>query len=149
MKTLIIYDSNYGNTEKVAKAVEKELADDEAKVISITGLKDTDLEEVKLLIVGSPINGWRPTEKIRKFLSSFKTGQLKGISAASFDTRVDIFFHGDAAKTISQKLKDAGADVIVKPEGFFVEKGEGPLKEGEIERARTWADSIKHAYGRV
>ena len=149
MTTLIIYDSNYGNTKKIAETIAKDLGENQSKVVSITELNNSDLTGIELLIVGSPINGWRPTQKIQKFLNSLKKNQLTGISAASFDTRIDIFFHGDAAKKISRQLEEAGAGIIVKPEGFFVKKGEGPLKEGEIDRAKVWAGAIRHAHGRI
>lgn len=78
-----------------------------------------------------------------KFLASLSKDELKGLKAATFDTRVKIFIHGDAAKKISQKLVEAGAEIVGKPQAFFVKRKEGPLFEGEIEKATKWAKSIK------
>ena len=139
MKTLVIFDSNFGNTQRIAEVVAQEL---KAKAISISEFKHEDLSGVGLLIVGSPIIGWRPTEKMGKFLSSLKKDQLKGVKAASFDTRINIFFHGDATKQISAKLKGAGAILIMQPQFFYVKGKEGPLAQGELERAKKWARSL-------
>jgi hypothetical protein len=49
---------------------------------------------------------------------------------------------GFAAERIAAQLKKAGGNLIVSPEGFFVEDTEGPLKPGELERAAEWARSI-------
>lgn len=150
MKILIIYDTNFGNTQKVAYLIGEELKPgNDVKVTSIAGIKPTDLAGINLLIMGSPINGWRPTEKIRNFLSTFKHNQLKDLNIATFDTRVKIFFHGDAAKTMAKSLKQVGAEQIVEPVGFFVKGSEGPVLDEELAKVKNWAHSIKEHYGRV
>lgn len=150
MKILIIYDTNYGNTQKVAYLIGDQLkADNQVKVVSIAGFKNEDLEGVKLLIMGSPINGWRPTEKIRAFLAELKEDQLKGIKIATFDTRVNIFFHGNAAQPMAEGLMNAGAEQIVDSEGFFVKGSEGPLAQGEESRVERWVRDIKNHYAGI
>ena len=144
MKTLIIYDSNYGNTKKIAEIIAKELS---AKAISVLDFKQSDLEGIDLLICGSPINGWKPSEKMQDFLANLKESQLKGIKATSFDTRVKLFIHGDAAKKIAKKLEEAGAEIIIEPEVFYVKGKEGPLFDGETEKATEWAKEIKEKNG--
>ena len=80
---------------------------------------------------------------------------LKGVKVAAFDTRFTMsaieesrvlpFFvrlFGYAAKPISDRHKKKGGELIIPPEGFFVEGIEGPLKEGELERAASWAKVI-------
>ncbi|MHB1276600.1 MAG: flavodoxin family protein, partial [Candidatus Humimicrobiaceae bacterium] len=125
-----------------AETIAKELGED-AKAISSSDLNIKDLEGIDLIVAGSPIIGWKPTEKMDKFLSDLNRDQLKGIKAASFDTRVKLFIHGDAMNKISEKLKNAGAEIIVKPQAFFVEGKETVLAGGEIEKAREWVKSIK------
>jgi hypothetical protein len=49
---------------------------------------------------------------------------------------------GYAAKHIARRLEKAGGSLIVAPEGFYVEGTEGPLKDGEVERAGTWAKRL-------
>jgi flavodoxin len=141
MKTLIIFDSYFGNTKLIAEAIGKEFGE-ETKVITVADFQKEDLTGLGLLIVGSPIRGWKASPPIQEFLTSLSQNQLQGVKAASFDTRVRIFFHGDAAKSISQKLRDVGAEIIAEPQGFYVKGKEGPLEDAEIEKAIQWAKTI-------
>ena len=75
---------------------------------------------------------------------------------AAFDTRTDMdtlngamrlfgkFLNrlGYAAPKISSSLETKGGQVILSPEGFIVGDKEGPLREGELERAVTWGQQI-------
>jgi len=142
MKSLVIYYSQFGNTRVIAERVARQLGD-ESKAVSIDLFDMSYLKGVKLLIVGSPIIGWMPAEKIQTFLNSLKLGELKEVKAASFDTRVKLFIHGDAAAKISKKLEEAGAEIVIKPQAFYVKGQSGPLFPGEIEKAKSWAEMIK------
>lgn len=142
MKTLIVYDSFFGNTKLLAETIGKELGND-TKVIHVSDFKQEDLKGVSLLIVGSPILGWRPSENTMAFLMSFGKDQLKGIKVATFDTRMKIIIHGDATKKMSEMLSNLGAEVISKPNWFIVTGKEGPLAEGELERAKEWCKKLK------
>lgn len=142
MKSLVIYYSQFGNTQVIAERIARHLGED-SKAISIDNFDMSYLTGVKLLIVGSPIRGWMPAEKIQTFLNSLKSGELKGVKAASFDTRVKLFIHGDAALKISKKLEEAGAEIVIKSQAFYVKGQSGPLFPGEIEKAKAWADMIK------
>jgi flavodoxin len=142
MKTLVIYDSYFGNTKLVAETVAKELGID-VKVTPVTDLDPKELTGVELLIVGSPIRGWKPSPKTEEVLKGLHNNQLQGIKAAAFDTRVKGFFHGDAVKKMIQMLKEKGAEIISEPQGFYVKGREGPMHDGELEKAIVWAKSIK------
>ncbi len=141
MKSLVIYDSVHGNTKTIAGTVAKELGSD-ARVMSVSEFKPEYLKEVKLLVVGSPIIAWQPTTKMNAFLAGFKKNQLDGFKAAVFDTRVALF-HGDAAGKIAAELARAGVVIVSEPMGFKVKGKEGPLKKGEVEKAATWARSLR------
>jgi len=157
MKVLIVYDSVFGNTEQIAQAIGNALGSQEdVEMLRVGNVKPEQLTGLKLLIVGSPTRGFRPTPAISNLLKSIPKNGLKGVKVAAFDTRftmdeiessvfilpilVNIF--GYAAKPISDRLKRKGGELIIPPEGFFVEGSEGPLKEGELERAANWAKQI-------
>jgi len=142
MKALIIYDSNFGNTKKIADAL-KDAFDGNAMSKSVNDFKSEDLNDTKLLIVGSPINAWRPTKNITKFLTQLDATRMKGIKAAAFDTRVRSLISGNAAKKIAKQLQNSGGEIIAETIGFFVNGNEGPLAEGELERAKEWAKKIQ------
>jgi len=144
MKALIVYDSAYGNTEKIARAIGGAITG-EVKVLRPGEVNPSDLQSVDLLIVGSPTQGGRPTPAIQDFLNKIPEPAIKGVNVAAFDTRfstklVGIF--GYAAGKIANSLKRKGGTLILSPEPFFVKGKEGPLKEGELERAADWAKRI-------
>jgi flavodoxin len=142
MKFLVIFDSTYGNTKIIAETISNEFGKD-SKLLSVSGFNLKDLEGISLIVVGSPIIGWKPSEKMIEFLSSLDEGQLKGIKGAVFDTRIKNFMSGDALKKISKELTRAGAYISVKPQPFYVKGVEGPLFDGEVDKAIEWAKSIK------
>ena len=146
MKILIIYDSVFGNTEQIAQAIGNALGSQEdVEILRVSNVKPEQLTGLKLLIVGSPTHGGRPTSAIRDFLNKVSESVIRGINVAAFDTRFStrlVRIFGYAAGRIADRLKRNGGTLIVSPEGFFVKGKEGPLKEGELERAASWAKVI-------
>jgi len=144
MKALIVYDSVYGNTEKIARAIAEAITPSgEVKVLRAGEANPSELESIDLLIVGSPTHGGRPTPAVQNLLN--KVPKLQGIKVAAFDTRIPtklVRVFGYAAGRIANNLKKKGSTLIASPEGFFVTGGQGPLKEGELERAAAWAKEI-------
>lgn len=141
MKALVIHDSNYGNTKEIALSITKGLGVG-SMCIPVSEFKKDILTGVTHLIVGSPILGWRPSENTNRLLDSFGSEELKGVKVVSFDTRMKIFFHGDAANKILRRLIDKGGEKLSDPKVFFVKDKEGPLFEGELERAEEWGKEI-------
>ena len=146
MKALIVYDSVYGNTEKIAKAIAGALTPSgEVKVLRAGEVNPSELKSVDLLIVGSPTQGGKPTRAIQDFLNKLPESAIKGMNVAAFDTRFStklVAIFGYAAGKIAGSLKTKGGTLILPPEAFFVKSKEGPLKEGELERAAGWAKRI-------
>ena len=144
MKALIVYDSVYGNTEKIARAIADAITPSgEVKVLRVGEANPSELESADLLIVGSPTHGGRPTPAIQDLLN--KVPKLQGVNVAAFDTRIQtklVRVFGYAAGRIAGNLKKKGGNLIASPAGFFVTGSKGPLKEGELERAAGWAKGI-------
>jgi flavodoxin I len=144
MKALIVYDSVYGNTEKIAKAVGEAITPSgEAKVLRAGEANPSELTSVDLFIVGSPTHGGRPTPAVQDLLN--KVPKFQGINVAAFDTRSTSKFarvFGNAAGRIARNLEKKGGTLVASPEGFFVTGTKGPLKDGELERAKAWAKGI-------
>lgn len=144
MKVLIVYDSVYGNTERIAKDIGDAITG-EVKVLRVGEVNSSELKAFDLLIVGSPTHGGRPTPAIQDFLNKIPKTAIGGINVAVFDTRLTtrlVRIFGYAAGRIADSLKRNGGTLIASPEGFFVKGKEGPLKEGELERAASWAKGI-------
>jgi len=155
MKAMVVYDSIFGNTEQIAKVIGKTLGSEmKVEVLKVNQVKPEQLTGLNLFIVGSPTRAFRPTPAIKKLLGSIPGNRLQGINIASFDTGISledidssighlfINLFGYAAKPIANKLVKKGGNLIIDPEGFFVKGSEGPLKEGELERAADWAGQI-------
>jgi flavodoxin I len=144
MKALIVYDSVYGNTEKIAEAIGGTITG-EVKVLRVNEANPSELKTIDLFIVGSPTQGGRPTPAIRDFLNKVPEPSLQGINVAAFDTRLSarwVRIFGYAAGKIAGNLKGKGGTLVASPEGFFVKGAKGPLREGELERAVGWAKGI-------
>jgi flavodoxin len=147
MKTLVIYHSAYGNTEKIAKAIGEAIGG-EVQVVPVAEADASQLKGLNLLIVGSPTYGGRPTPPLLEFLGKVPHAALEGTRVAAFDTRMGIVFakiFGYAAGKIADSLKKSGGMLAMPPEGFIVKGREGPLKEGELERAAKWAKEVAAA----
>jgi flavodoxin I len=144
MKALIVYESAYGNTEKIARAIGSAIGND-TRVLRAGKVNVNELESIDLLIVGSPTYAGRPVQPVKDFLSRIPDSSLKNVSVAAFDTRVSSKFariFGYAANKIAKTLKFRGGTLVLPPEGFFVKGKEGPLYEGEELRATSWAKEI-------
>jgi len=152
MKVLIVYDSVYGNTEKIAMAIAGAITG-EVKVLRVGEVNPSELESVNLLIVGSPVHAGRPTPDTKKLINRIPANALKNVGVTSFDTRFSekdkgvgirilLKILGYAAGRIAGRLKGKGGHLVAPPEGFIVNDAEGPLKEGELERAASWAKGV-------
>jgi len=145
MKALVVYDSEFGNTERVAKAIARVLEARASVSIARAGqYGEASWQGVDLLVVGCPTQAWRATKDLQSFLGRVPKGALAHTAVAAFDTRYDkpAWLTGSAAKQISTTLGKAGARVIVPPESFFVSGKEGPLAEGELEHAAAWSRDL-------
>ncbi len=159
MKTRIVYDSVFGNTGKVAQAIGQAVANalgsqEAVQILPVGQVTADQLNDLDLLIVGSPTRGFRPTPAVIQLLKSLPKNQLSGVAVAAFDTRIDLetieasalrFLvdkGGYAASTIAKSMQKKGGKPIAAPEGFLVTGEEGPLKDGELERAEAWAQAL-------
>jgi len=154
MKALVVYDSFFGNTERVARAVADALGGEALRVGQVTPDRLAGLD---LLVVGSPTRAFRPSPDIKNWLASLPADSLAGINVAAFDTRISVeetrsavlsFFvklFGYAAKPMADMLAKKGGRLAAAPEGFYVQDKEGPLKDGELERAAEWAGRLAGA----
>jgi flavodoxin len=144
MKALIVYDSLYGNTEKIAQAIGGGIGG-EVKVVKVGEANPAELGSYDLLIIGSPTQGGRHTVATKAFLGKIPADVLKNKRVASFDTRLKtvlVKMFGWAANRIADALKDKGGNLLAPGEGFFVKATKGPLVDGELERAAAWAKAI-------
>jgi flavodoxin I len=146
MKTLVVYDSVYGNTERIAQAIAQALPG-EIQVRRVGQVAAADWQAVDLLILGSPTHGALPTEAVQGLIERIGPPARASTRAATFDTRLTWPFlerwGGFAAPKMADALAEKGWMIASAPGGFFV-RGlkKGPLKRGEAERAAAWAKGL-------
>ena len=163
MKAVVVYESLWGNTAAVAGAIAEGLGP-EARALSTAEATGSALGGVDLIVAGAPVLGFRlPTDQMREsvrpnpgkapsppdlthpsmrsWLDALPAGQGR---AAAFDTQVRGPF-GKAAPAIAEGLEKAGYRAIAEPTGFVVAGKFGPLRDGELERARRWGAELADA----
>lgn len=149
MKTLIIYDSEYGNTQQIAQAISKAFKPyGEVQLMTATERGAPSLQGIDLLLLGGPtqIHGLSPA--MRTLLDKLPSQALRGLPVATFDTRFRMaaVLSGSAAQAIAHKLEREKARLLLPAKSFFVTGREGPLEEGELENAARWVTTIMERY---
>jgi len=161
MRALVVYESLWGNTEQVARSIAAGLARlGSVDIMTADAAPDT-IDGYDFLAVGGPTHAFsmtrastraeaittrhaplEPTRGIREWLGELAR-PATAIPAIAFDTRVDKpRLPGSAAKSAKHELRSLGFDASVKQESFRVHGYEGPLLDGELDRARAWTDKI-------
>jgi|GEM_PF-621115 len=141
MNVIIIYDSYFGNTLKVAEMYQKEFLASkqqaEIKHVDQTGPKD--IEDRDLIIVGSPTRGFRESSAMMSFLRR-KDLRFSNKNVFVFDTRISpedvkskllrqmMKWFGYAASNMEKRLKKHGATIVMPAIGYPVVSSEGPVK---------------------
>lgn len=144
MNVLIVYESMYGNTARVAKAIGAGLGDQLTVELKTIDAIATIPGNADVLIVGGPTYAHGVEAAMKAFLDGIPDGALEGVPTAAFDTRLDWpkLLSGAASKGIAQRLARKGARMIAEPESFRVEDKDGPLLDGEERRATEWGRQI-------
>lgn len=159
MRALIVYESMYGNTRVVARAVGEGIsASMPVDLVEVGEAPAAVPADVAVLVVGGPTHALgltRPSTRadaakaaeaplvsngigLREWLEELDTGGT-ALAVATFDTRADKpRIPGSAAKGAARRLRRRRLRMALPPESFFVRGTTGPLVAGEVERARQW-----------
>jgi len=153
MKILVVYDtvSVNRNTEKVATAISEALKE-KGFDVDCQYVKNADLaglKEYDCVLAGSPTQWRKATEPIVQFLDRFAKDEFSGKLAAAFDTQLPFPLSGNAANGIEKRLKKLGFRMVTASLVTYVEskkdvegKNEIHLKEGELEKAKKYAEDL-------
>jgi hypothetical protein len=161
MRSLVVYESWFGNTRRIAEEIAAALAQEgELELVTVDEVLPL-LEDVDLLVVGAPthVHGLsskrsregaltqgahgEPGIGVRGWIDALPDG-AGGPRAAAFDTRANkpTWLVGSAARGIARRLRDQGYRLAIEPQSFFVQGTPGPLEEGELERASEWGRTL-------
>jgi flavodoxin-like protein len=161
MRSLVVYESWFGNTKELAQVVADALAD--AGEVTLLTVDDPlpSLDDFDLLVVGAPthVHGLssgrsrkgaieqrgedgEPGIGVRGWLDALP--MLRRPQVAVFDTRAHKpeLLVGSAAHGIARRLVKRGYRLAAEPESFFVDGTPGPLEDGELERAAKWGETL-------
>lgn len=167
MRAVIVYESMFGNTQTIAEAVALGLSIHGIEVVHCeVGQAPPELvEDHDLVVVGAPTHALSlsrtesrasaaeqataplvsPGEGIREWLERLPAGDGRHI--ATFDTHIDKRIPGSASKAARRRLRRLGYRPVAPAESFFVSDMQGPLVDGEVERARAWGVRLAMAIG--
>lgn len=164
MKAVVVYESLWGNTAAVARAIAEGLGP-EVRALSTADASGLAMAGVDLIVVGAPVLGFQlPTDAMRDNIASNPAGAprppdlshpsmrawLEALPAgrgrfAAFETGLR-WSPGGATSAIGKGLEKAGYVPIANKGQRFVVKGKwGPLRDGELERARRWGAELARA----
>jgi hypothetical protein len=160
MRALVVVESIFGNTRQIADAVAAGLAPHmDVSVVDVIDAADT-VEDVDLLVVGGPTHAFGMTRMQTRKAAADQSGgavsadpaglrewllTMRGTPAAvaTFDTRMDAFhLPGSAAAGAARKLRKRGLRMLARPSTFRVAGTQGPLRAGELDRAREWGADL-------
>ncbi|MGH3355941.1 MAG: flavodoxin family protein [Nocardioidaceae bacterium] len=172
MRAIVVYESMFGNTERVAQAIGEGLAPyGEVHVVEV-GEAPTDLGEVDLVVVGGPTHAFgmsRPSTRedaqrqaaapvvssrcgIREWIGLLADHADVGpaVPVATFDTKVRKARRlPGAARATAKALHAVGHRTVADPESFYVADTPGPLQNGELDRAFRWGNLLGRKEGTV
>jgi hypothetical protein len=163
MKAVVVYESLWGNTAAIARAIAEGIGP-EARALSTAEATGEAIAGVDLLVAGAPVIAFAlPSDQIRENLAdnpgkapsppdlthpsmrSWLDALPEGHGrSAAFETRLR-FSPGGATPRIERGLERAGYRPIAKGRRFIVKGAYGPLREGEVERARLWGVELAGA----
>jgi flavorubredoxin len=113
-KAVVLFDTQYGNTEKIAKALAKGIHKSaiEATCFNINNVQIGTVTQYDFLAIGGPTHYRTASEPMKDFLEKLEQASLRGKHGFAFDTRVDSFWAGSAAKFIEKKLEALGLQIV-------------------------------------
>jgi flavodoxin len=140
---LIVYGSQYGNTQRIAQAMARALTPAHDVVVApAPAAQATSAEGIDLLVVGAPTQMRGHRNLADPFLAGLEERGFGGVPAAAFDTRLPDLVQRTASEVIADRLVRAGCRLVAKPSGFYVGGLDGPLAAGEEARAARWAIDV-------
>jgi flavodoxin len=145
MNVVILCDSKFGNTKRLAESMVAGLNDTHEVTLRTAEEGLGPVAGVDVLLIGGPTHAHGASKALKDALSAIPEGSLKAARVAAFDTRIQMarILTGSAASSASKALKRTGAHLVAPPESFFVSRDDPPvLAPGEIDRAKSWARAV-------
>lgn len=146
MNTLLIYETQYGNTEQIAERIASRLEKaGRVRSVPLSEAGKPYFGGINLVVLGCPTQMHGLSKAMREFVTAMT--DLDRVRLAVFDTRYKMprWVTGSAAQVMGDYIQDHGGILALPPESFFVMQPQGPLVAGELSRAEQWGESIIEA----
>jgi menaquinone-dependent protoporphyrinogen IX oxidase len=152
MEGIVVYDTSYGNTKKIAETIAETLkeAGIEVDLFYVKDVKKLSAKDYNFLVLGSPTKFGTMSLTIRFFLGKAKSEEWMNKPFAAFDTENPENIERaqaenkewSAAEKIAEKLRDKKMKQLLPVLKAVVFGQKGPLKEGEIERTKDYTREL-------
>jgi menaquinone-dependent protoporphyrinogen IX oxidase len=147
MKGIVIYDTSYGNTRKIAETIAETLKETgiEIDLFYVKKVKRLSAKDYDFLVLGSPTKFGTMSFAMRFFLNKVKGKEWMNKPFAAFDTENPENIErkeGSAAEKIAVKLEEKQMNQMLPVLKAVVLGWKGPLQEGEIERTKEYAREL-------
>ena len=147
MKGIIVYDTSYGNTKKIAETILETLKESEIEVdlFYVKEVKKLSVKDYDFLVLGSPTKFGTMSFAIRFFLGKVKSEEWVNRPFTAFDTENPENMEKkeySAAEKIAERLRDKKMNQLLPVLKAAVLGQKGPLKEGEIDRAKDYSREL-------
>jgi len=147
VKGVVVYDTSFGNTEKVAETIAGTLKESgiEVDLFDVKDVKRLSGKDYDFLVLGSPTKLGTMSFAIRFFLGRVNGEEWVNKPFAAFDTELpDNLANKEwsAAEKIAEKLSEKRMKQLLPVLKAVVLGQKGPLKEGEVERTRDYAREL-------
>jgi len=147
MKGIVVYDTSYGNTKKIAETIAETLegAGMEVDLFNVKDVKKLSARDYNFLALGSPTRFGTMSFAVRFFLGKVKSEEWTNKPFVAFDTENPENMEKkewSAAEKIAERLRDKKMNQLMPVLKAAVFGQKGPLKEGEIERTRDYAREL-------
>ncbi len=147
MKGLVVYDTSYGNTKKIAETISETLKDSgiEVDTFYVKDVKKMSAKDYNFLVLGSPTKFGTMSFAVRFFLGKVKSEEWMNKPFVAFDTENPENIEskeGSAAEKIAERLKEKQMNQLLPVLKAVVLGWKGPIQEGEIERTKDYAREL-------
>jgi len=147
MKGIVVYDTSYGNTKKIAETIAETLKESgtEVDLFDVKDVKKLNGKDYNFLVLGSPTKFGTMSFAIRGFLGKVNSEEWMNKPFAAFDTENPENVEkkqGSAAEKIAERLTEKKMNQLSPVLKALVFEMKGPLKEGEVERTKEYAKEL-------
>ncbi|MFX1593865.1 MAG: flavodoxin family protein [Promethearchaeota archaeon] len=160
MKVLIVYDTKYGNTEKVAKLIAEGINSNNGNEVIVNNVKDVNLKKeasYDLILIGSPVHFGKHVGSVKKFINKLPKSQLKVNTYSIFNTYMGedpetteegICYYKKMLDKMDKQINEMMSNLtkLSSPLSIKVAGMKGPILNEELPKCKDFGMKIVQGY---